>query len=393
MKILYLIDSHPQNGGAPISTCSIAGQISNNKKENIVYLLHPKQSKKYLLDSNISVVEIDSDGTVIPSLIFNPIMAIRTAKILYGKIKDLNPDIIHAQMPRSAWIIGLLKLFKLIPNNIRLIYTDRDHTSSYKWPFRLISLFLIKSRYDEIVCLTNISASYWRNKSGKANVRVIPNFAGIQYENYNSEMRDIMRNKHKIMDDMFVVMFSGRMSIYKNWGLAKSIMKNLSNEKIFFILAISTMNEEQEKEFDEFCKDLKRMNISHLLFHNVTQDEMANYYYLSDVFVLTSDKESFGRTAIEAMSRKCIVIGRNVGGLPEVIGDEDDILDCDETSFSERILYYKINNKERINKKEWYFERFMNRYTIETNIDSHKILYEDLLGGECDEKNRHSNSI
>jgi len=35
--------------------------------------------------------------------------------------------------------------------------------------------------------------------------------------------------------------------------------------------------------------------------------------------VLDFKQESFGRTAIEAMSRKCAVLGRNVGGLPEVI--------------------------------------------------------------------------
>ena len=50
--------------------------------------------------------------------------------------------------------------------------------------------------------------------------------------------------------------------------------------------------------------------------------EMAEYFDQSDVVVVPSlTPEPFGRVAVEAMSRGKVVIGSNVGGIPEIIDD------------------------------------------------------------------------
>jgi len=71
-------------------------------------------------------------------------------------------------------------------------------------------------------------------------------------------------------------------------------------------------------------------------------------------FCFNFNRESFGRTAIEAMSRKCAVLGRNVGGLPEVIQKEANIFDCDADKFVNRILEYKKNTEELEKDKDWF---------------------------------------
>jgi len=58
------------------------------------------------------------------------------------------------------------------------------------------------------------------------------------------------------------------------------------------------------------------------------------------------------------MSRKCAVLGRNVGGLPEVIQKEANIFDCDADKFVNRILEYKKNTEELEKDKDWFYERF-----------------------------------
>lgn len=380
MKIAFVIDSHPENGGAPISACSIATEMS--KIYSSINLILPTQTRQYLLSEKVNTVEIEGLGDRFPLFIFNPLKALRLIISLRKKILELKPDIVHVHMPRTAWSIGLLKALKLLPQNLKYIYTDRDNIQSYRWILRVISILLIKFMYNQVTCLTGISASYWKNQLGRAKIRVIPNYAGLIYENYDENIHSKVRKKFNIDNGVFTVMFSGRMSVYKNWGLAKEIVLNLNQEDIFFIFAISTMNHEQETEFKKFCKEIKLSGVRHLIFHNATQEEMSTYYYLADIFVLTSDREAFGRTAIEAMSRKCVVIGRNVGGLPEVIGKRENLLECNVEAFCNRITYYK-NNLDILNKdKNWFFKRFYSNYTVNTNISKHCLMYEEVMNEE-----------
>jgi N-acetyl-alpha-D-glucosaminyl L-malate synthase BshA len=49
------------------------------------------------------------------------------------------------------------------------------------------------------------------------------------------------------------------------------------------------------------------------------QNDVAGLLSIADIFLLPSDKESFGLSALEAMSCQVPVIGTNAGGLPEVV--------------------------------------------------------------------------
>ena len=49
------------------------------------------------------------------------------------------------------------------------------------------------------------------------------------------------------------------------------------------------------------------------------QDDVAGLLSVADIFLLPSENESFGLSALEAMSCQVPVIGTNAGGLPEVV--------------------------------------------------------------------------
>lgn len=63
------------------------------------------------------------------------------------------------------------------------------------------------------------------------------------------------------------------------------------------------------------------------------QDCMSNFYQISDLVLLMSEKESFGLTLLEAMNSGVLPIGTRAGGIKEVIKHEEtgflvDIGDC-----------------------------------------------------------------
>ena len=376
MKILYIIDSHPQNGGAPISTCSIATEFSNSL--NSIYLMLPKQDKSYLLNDSIQTVELDGFENTFPYFINQPILAFKLIWKIRSKINLIKPDIIHVHMPRAAWGVGILKSLNLLSPKIKLIYTDRDQVNTYKWPLKKLSYFLIKKQFHKIVCLTDISANQWKNTE----IETIPNSAGRNFEIYNRTFHNKVRKQNNISDEFTTVMFSGRMSPDKNWELAKRIAISLKEEKIFFVFVIATVNREQEVWLQDFIKDLLLENVRHIIFNNVSQENMADLYYLSDIFVLTSNKESFGRTAIEAMSRKSVVIGRKVGGIPEVIRLKENILSDNVQEFHDRIIYYIQNPSVMNMDKELFYNRFIKEYSTYSNTKKHEILYKSVVNSK-----------
>jgi len=59
------------------------------------------------------------------------------------------------------------------------------------------------------------------------------------------------------------------------------------------------------------------------------QDNLEDLYSISDLMLLLSEKESFGLVALEAMACGVPCIGTNVGGIPEVIIDQNNGFICE----------------------------------------------------------------
>lgn len=69
-------------------------------------------------------------------------------------------------------------------------------------------------------------------------------------------------------------------------------------------------------------------------------DDMSVFYGQIDIFVLTSEKEPFGRVVAEALAAGCPVIASRVGGIPEVMDESCGFLiDPDDVSaFADKII-------------------------------------------------------
>ena len=100
------------------------------------------------------------------------------------------------------------------------------------------------------------------------------------------------------------------------------------------------------REFD-FCSDVKFLGKS---------NDIAPILAVSDLFILPSEKESFGLVALEAMAAKVPVISTNVGGLSEVnldgkTGYTSDVAAIDKMSkdaislLSDAAKYKKFSDK------------------------------------------------
>lgn len=375
LDILILSDNNLETvGGEQESTKIILDNLRNEFKMGII---QPGKIKTKL--DNLDYYCL-SDYTRIKHIVKNPV-AFFSYIISIGKIINrTSPKIIHTQAQISFFIVSLLKRIRVISKDIKLIHTERGLYEKYNKFFRFI--FFESMKYlNTLVTTTNFNSNSWNqaltSKKIELNYVVISNTAGKMFEVY-----DYAREKD--VDDNFTVGFSGRYTEWKNWPLAVDISKKLKeklNNNVKIKMAVGCLDEESKQETEKMFKYLE--NIFGDKFEgeiNITLEEMNNFYYDLDLFILTSkyNTESFGRTLVEAMSRKTAVLTTNAGGSVEVVGDDAKVLNTSE-EFVERALYY-YNNPERLEiEKLNNMKLVKEKYSLESNIQQHKDLYRKLI--------------
>ncbi|MGE5703826.1 MAG: N-acetyl-alpha-D-glucosaminyl L-malate synthase BshA [Clostridia bacterium] len=113
------------------------------------------------------------------------------------------------------------------------------------------------------------------------------------------------------------------------------------------------------------------------------QEDVAEVISMADVMLLPSEKESFGLVALEAMACGVPVVATNVGGLPEVIVDNESGFLCDLGDVAcqaEKTL--KLLKDEELYQRfsRTGVERSCNTFCHETITSQYENLYKKLLG-------------
>ncbi len=379
-KILYLME-YPIDlpGGGQMSTQTLCEGLSEMGFDTVAacpLLLHKKVE-----DYPFRVVEYASDENREKSRIRRVFNFARRIISFHRIIKNEQPDLIHVSMSESLITYGFLRFlgcFRKIP----FLYTDRGLAYGYRKHSRACILTTLKYA-DALVCTTAFNANLWKNAGVKTQIRVIPNTIGKVFATFENN-REPVREKYKITENDLVIGFAGRISEEKDWDFVPELTLALHEAGIAFkvALVISVYEEQDEKISldirNRITEQIGRENLIYL--QDLSQEEMAQYYYMVDIFVMTSNFESFGKAAVEAMSRKCAVLSTSVGGLPEVIGREEDLYSKDHVErFVERIRQLQRSDELLKKEKDYFYNRYRENYTLSVHLARHKALYEEIL--------------
>ena len=300
----------------------------------------------------------------------------------YRIIKQVKPDLIHVSMSESLITFGVLRCMGLF-SDIPFVYTDRG----LRFGYRKHTLLCIKATMrhaERMLTTTQFNANLWKNEI-KTAVTVIPNTISNAFSQYDPDGRKKAREKYGIDDDCTVIGFAGRISEEKDWGRVPSVVRAIAEGGIKFKVAlVMSVYENRDAQIVNEVKAgiVDAIGADNLIYmQDLSQKEISDYYYLVDHFVMTSNFESFGKAAVEAMSRKCIVLSTAVGGLVEVIGNKDDLYEMDNLGkLTERISYLTGHPDEADAEREMFYARFRDNYTIDKNIEGHIKVYDTILG-------------
>jgi len=118
----------------------------------------------------------------------------------------------------------------------------------------------------------------------------------------------------------------------------------------------------------------------HVLFLG-NSNEIDKILCFSDLFLLPSEKESFGLSALEAMAHGVPVISSNAGGLPEVnlhgetgylsaVGSVDEMISNSLLLLQDHQLHATFKKQAKIQSE---------RFNLETVVHQYEQVYSDVL--------------
>lgn len=122
------------------------------------------------------------------------------------------------------------------------------------------------------------------------------------------------------------------------------------------------------------------------------QPGIVDYLSVADLFILPSETESFGLSALEGMACEVPVVASNVGGLPEVVVDGETGYLAEVGDVESMAKYaVKILSSDTLQRKMGTFARqiAIEKFSTEKVIPLYIDYYEKILNAK---KNTHANS-
>ena len=296
-------------------------------------------------------------------------------------IRAEKPDVIHVSMSESLISFGFLRCLGFF-SKTPFVYTDRGLCYGYRKHSKLcMKATLNKAKF--MLTTTQFNKDLWLKENLKCPIRVIPNTISSAFDAYDPDGRNRMRTRYGLKEDELCIGFAGRISEEKDWPCVPGLVKAIKDAGVDFKVALVLSVYEDRDE--EIVKSIKT-GISEVIgpdkliyMQDLSQKEISDYYYMVDIFIMTSSFESFGKAAVEAMSRKCAVLSTAVGGLPEVIGSKEDLYDKENPSaFAERIKLLAGDEELMRARREYFYNRYKSLYTKEMNVLRHLELYREM---------------
>jgi glycosyltransferase involved in cell wall biosynthesis len=117
------------------------------------------------------------------------------------------------------------------------------------------------------------------------------------------------------------------------------------------------------------------------------QSEIAPYYHAIDMLVLSSDREGHPMVALEAMASGRPVVATRVGGVPEVIVENENgkmVAPDNSEALAKALCHYVNDSEERRHHGLEAQKRVRDHFSVEAMVSQHELLYQEVLGEiEC----------
>jgi glycosyltransferase involved in cell wall biosynthesis len=311
-KTVVLVITRLDRGGSAELTMQLAAGLRRHGYQ--VTLISGKTIEpswnpyQYAQNNNFSIVFIDS--LVRP---LHPVRDLTAFFRLHKIFRQIRPDILHTNSSKAG-LLGRLagRLCK-----IRQIYHSPHGHIFYGYYKRFISkIFIILEKYvahytDKILNLTEHGRQDHINEKIGRPEKFRVSSCGVDLAPY---LDFPSRNLRPRQDSKISVIWIGRIVPIKNLQLLLDALVELKKEKYQIDTKI-VGDGPLRAEAEQF---VQKENLQNITFLGYRQD-IPELLSQSDILILTSQNEGFGRVLVEAMASGLAIIATRVGGVPDII--------------------------------------------------------------------------
>lgn len=298
----------------------------------------------------------------------------------------------------SIFLFLLFSFFKaiqlrsyIIRNKIEILHTN-DLRMHYFWSVicKINNIYHIWHQHSAYYSRRNIFFSYLSNK-----ILTVSNFCKNSFtsemskralvlsnpfekklfinENEKTKTNNILRKKMKISKNTKIISFIGNRKSQKRLNIFLKLIVTLEKIKVLNVFFFVIGNFEKS---DPIFKDVKKskMKIIKKRYY------LKNYYAISNIVISPAINEGFGRTIIESMMTKTVIIASNSGAHNELISHQKDGFLCEADSvkdFLESILFVLSPKNKSIIKEltENAFQKVKKNYKVSEYIKKFEKIY------------------
>lgn len=384
MKVLY-IGSDSQMCGAGLSMVKLIEE-ENKAGINVVPVVRKGFSQKLLSEKKIEHYVVNAQSWIVSRnycwikaksiYVIKMILNIKCYFQYIKIIKKENPDIIHINaITTYVGAKAAIKMKKKVVWHIReLIEEDLNGTFfSHKKAYNLMK------KAHRFIAISDCVENKYSKIVGKE--KIVRIYNGIDENEFYSKNHDVFKN-----NKIFLTM-AGRITKEKGQFLCLDALSKLlkKNSNVILQFAGTGENEELQRLYDFIEKE--HINKNQVKFLGYIKN-MNEVWKNTDIAIVYSKLEAFGRVTIEAKMAGAIVVGYNSGGTSELIDNGVNGFLFNNSNELLSSVEYILNNKEQAKKVALAGQiHACNNYT--SNINCKKIieLFKSIIGDEENGKN------
>ena len=365
---------YPTFGGSGVVATELGIELSKKGYE-VHFITYSQPVRLDALSSNLHYHEVNVPDY--PLFKCEPYELALSSK-LFDVISKHKIDVLHVHyaIPHAYAAYMAKKILKENGYNIPIITTlhGTDITLVGNNPFYKPAVTFSINKSDIVTCVSKSLMEDTREFFGiKREIKVIPNF--IDIDKYAKKHNLCQGNMLAQDDEKIIVHVSNFRPLKRIIDVLKIFEK--INQKINSKLIMVGDGPDKKKAKDF----LRKNNLKNKVIFLGKTSEVDEILCSSDLFLLPSEKESFGLAALEAMALKVPVISTNTGGLKDLningnSGYTSDIGDID--SMAKNAI--KILSDDSLEKK-YRNQAFENakKYDIKTVIPLYEKIYDQAL--------------
>ena len=288
------------------------------------------------------------------------ITQIRVKKFLEKIVDVIKPNIIYVNNTIEVMLCG--KYIK--GSNLPSIAHIHDMKNSYKSPMKIYEAKKALKYYDRVLTVSESCRLSWKNDK----MKVVYN--GLSESDFLYSNVSINSSNNRVFG------FVGTISYKKGFDILHSVVLNLDKSKYYWKIAYNNIEPGCQKYLFELQK-LSNVEI----YYDLNRGELNKFYEEIDFLVIPSRKDPLPTVAIEAISKSKLVVGFRIDGIPELINDDDLIVEyVNSESLIEKIKEVNSWGMDKISKKR---KRLFNYARKKFSLEN-KIMYINQMINDMD---------